>query len=149
MSASRNAPKLSPVYEKKTATEQRDCFICRKDTSTVLRQDGDFFFVCENHLKDVSFCTPVIDPAAASTNASKPSEPAKAVEKDKDAKADPSTTKDNKDQQTVQPEKYKLSSAYHRMREERLIKLQARSTVSRTNLLSQLPAVPKSAPSSR
>ena len=135
------ANKLINNYERKVSLETRDCFICRKDTEVVLRNNADFFFVCANHLSDVSFATAIPEPAP------EPAKEAASGEKDAKAKGKDATKESEKDSKASTPaipKNYKLSTAYFRMREERLAKLTKKAPKS--NLLSSLPSVPKSAP---
>ncbi len=120
--------KLINKYERKVSLETRECWVCRKDCVVVLRNDADYMFICANHLGDIAFATAIPEP-----------EPAKEVSKDKDAKG-----KDSKPSVPATPKNYKLSTAYFRMREERLAKLTKKAPKS--NLLEKLPSVPKSAP---
>ncbi|KAI9829057.1 MAG: hypothetical protein M1832_000080 [Thelocarpon impressellum] len=45
----------------------RACYICYKPTTSVLitPDSRDFFYVCNGHLTDKGFCSPIIDEAAA------------------------------------------------------------------------------------
>ena len=52
---------MTPFHNKylhKTATKAASCFICYKETTSVLTTPGDFFYACPGHLKDVFFCSP-------------------------------------------------------------------------------------------
>lgn len=51
---------MEAKYEKRTALKDGFCFVCSKITLAVLRNDSDWFFVCDSHLKDSSFCKPVM-----------------------------------------------------------------------------------------
>ncbi|KAK3377406.1 VPS4-associated protein 1 [Lasiosphaeria ovina] len=55
------------THRKVAETSAKPCDICFKPSTSVLITVGnkDWFFVCPSHLKDVGFCTPKIDPAAA------------------------------------------------------------------------------------
>lgn len=44
-------------YLKKTAVEERSCFVCHKSTNTVLSNNKDWFYACNSHLNDYYFCT--------------------------------------------------------------------------------------------
>jgi hypothetical protein len=55
------------MYCRKTAVKDQLCFICSKFTSTVLRNDSDHFYVCDNHLMDSTFCKIIYSPATVSS----------------------------------------------------------------------------------
>ncbi|KAI9013159.1 hypothetical protein BC832DRAFT_548913 [Gaertneriomyces semiglobifer] len=45
------------LYSKRTATKEAPCFICSKFTTTVLSNTtADWFYVCQGHIDDPSFC---------------------------------------------------------------------------------------------
>lgn len=50
------------MYTRKTAAKGNICSICSKFTTTVLRNDFDFFYVCDNHLGDSTFCKIIYAP---------------------------------------------------------------------------------------
>lgn len=50
---------MNRKYERKTAARSGACYICYKDTTTVLRNTADWFYVCNSHLLDYSFCSKV------------------------------------------------------------------------------------------
>ena len=70
------------MYSKKIATKANLCFICSKFTSTVLRNDSDYFYVCDNHLSDQSFCNPIVSPEESSNQKTTPEADATDTEQD-------------------------------------------------------------------
>ncbi|KAH8677639.1 VPS4-associated protein 1 [Xylariales sp. PMI_506] len=59
---------LTNVWHHRKVAENsaKGCEICYKPSSSVLVTPGnqDYFYVCPIHLKDIRFCTPIIDEAA-------------------------------------------------------------------------------------
>lgn len=56
------------IYLKKTALKAGSCFVCFKLSSAVLRNQKDWFYICESHLKDLKFCKPFLNSAGTSTS---------------------------------------------------------------------------------
>ncbi|KXJ96640.1 VPS4-associated protein 1 [Microdochium bolleyi] len=53
-------------HRKVADTASRGCEICYKPTTSVLTTPGkqDFFYTCATHLKDKTFCNPIVDQEA-------------------------------------------------------------------------------------
>jgi AAA-ATPase Vps4-associated protein 1 len=47
---------ISCKYSKRSTLKSSSCFVCLKQSLVVLRNDQDWFYVCESHLKDLKFC---------------------------------------------------------------------------------------------
>ncbi|KAI8826100.1 VPS4-associated protein 1 [Fimicolochytrium jonesii] len=72
------------LYQLKTATSESTCFICSKFCTSVLTNNsGDWFYVCQGHIKDPSFCKVAPTPIAYTTApaAKAPGKPAAATAK--------------------------------------------------------------------
>ena len=55
-------------YTHRTATKESTCWVCGKFTTAVLTSnDQDWFYVCLNHINDISFCKPIAPPTATAT----------------------------------------------------------------------------------
>ncbi|CAG8772216.1 7544_t:CDS:2, partial [Racocetra persica] len=55
---------LKNLYTHRTATTERQCFICNQFTNAVLTTDNglDWFYTCTSHLNDRGFATAVPEP---------------------------------------------------------------------------------------
>jgi hypothetical protein len=80
---------MENLYLWRTSTKAGQCFVCFKETTAVLTNELDFFYVCTNHIIDQSFCQHVIEqpiPEQLSKqpeNLKQPDQPV-IVDKDKD-----------------------------------------------------------------
>ncbi|TPX38522.1 hypothetical protein SeMB42_g06691 [Synchytrium endobioticum] len=81
------ASAIRNVYLHRTADRDGPCWVCSKTSAACLtNEQGDWFFVCVNHLSDASFCTsldpPVPIPTKSPLNASMPKSKGKSTSKD-------------------------------------------------------------------
>ncbi|GAO48466.1 DUF1742-domain-containing protein [Saitoella complicata NRRL Y-17804] len=96
-----STPPFTNLYHKRTAANDKPCFICKKFTTTVLitPDQSDFFYACNSHLSDTGFATPVVDKEAEAKKA-REAEIEKEVERlkkkhaEKQLKKDKDTDKD-------------------------------------------------------
>lgn len=60
-------------HRKVAETSAKACEVCYKPSSSVLitPENKDFFYVCPGHLKERSFCTPIIDQEAVAAKKKK------------------------------------------------------------------------------
>ncbi|KAJ9132616.1 hypothetical protein NKR23_g11107 [Pleurostoma richardsiae] len=108
------------THRKVADTAAKSCEICFKLSTSVLfnPENKDYFYVCPSHLKDRSFCSPIVDQAAIEARKKKEMETEiervkkeyeekqrkkkekdeKEKEKDKDKEKDKGKDKDTKDQ---------------------------------------------------
>lgn len=114
-------------YKKTYVKTDKDCWTCRKTTTTCLLTDnyasgGDFLYTCEAHLKDRNFATPIeteVSSKKASTSVSqseidsaiKEYEQRKKAKSDKEGTAEEADTKDSDDKMTESKEGPKAKTA--------------------------------------
>ncbi|CAK7563158.1 MAG: hypothetical protein SEPTF4163_001017 [Sporothrix epigloea] len=69
---------FSNVYTHRKVAEAsaKGCEVCYKPTTSVLitAENKDFFYVCASHLKERTFCTPIVDKAAEAAKKQKADE---------------------------------------------------------------------------
>lgn len=114
-------------YTHKIATDTFLCFVCYKETNSVLTTPGDFFYICSGHLLDASFCSPIF-PSNNSDNSKN--------EKQKESNIEKNTI--IKEQN---PSHYVLNTRIFYLRQKRLHD-QQRETKT-LDILKQLKTVPK------
>ncbi|BFZ61784.1 hypothetical protein YB2330_002860 [Saitoella coloradoensis] len=102
-----STPPFTNRYHKRTAANDKSCFICKKFTTTVLitPDQADFFYACNGHLSDTGFATPVVDKEAEAKKA-REAEIEKEVERLKKKHAEKQSKKD-KDSKDSDSEKIK------------------------------------------
>jgi hypothetical protein len=126
---------MNPLYDKRIANKDSICFICSKFTNVVLRNDQDWFYCCDGHISDSSFCKPIyptIEPPSSNHLENEQNEKEKLIEKPKEIVAQPI-------------KRVQIHSSFLYLR-------QRKSTISAANISSisgrkiEFPSVPKSLP---
>ncbi|OTA81330.1 hypothetical protein M434DRAFT_85598 [Hypoxylon sp. CO27-5] len=96
-------------------TSAKACEVCYKPSSSVLitPENKDFFYVCPSHLKDRSFCTPIIDQEAVAAKKKREMEEelerAKKEYEEKQRKKKEKESKSSKDSEKANDDKEKDS----------------------------------------
>ncbi|CAK7270835.1 hypothetical protein SEPCBS57363_004309 [Sporothrix epigloea] len=64
------------THRKVAEASAKGCDVCYKPTTSVLitAENKDFFYVCASHLKERTFCTPIVDKAAEAAKKQKADE---------------------------------------------------------------------------
>jgi hypothetical protein len=124
---------MNPYYDKRLASKDSICFICCKFTNVVLRNDQDWFYCCEGHISDSSFCKPIystIEPSKPLENEQKEKE--KLIEKPKEIIAQPI-------------KRVQIHSSFLYLRQKKC-KISAGNISSASGRKIEFPSVPKSLP---
>jgi hypothetical protein len=134
-------------YTVKQATSEKPCWVCFKPSKYFLlaSNESDFFFVCQGHLKDRSFCRDVALQSLKG-DAKEVKRDAKEVKGDaKEVKGDAKDTqKEAEKQQKPEPNikaRYVLQSNFMYLRQQKYSG--KRKAVETQTVMKQLPSVPK------
>ncbi|CAK7272916.1 hypothetical protein SEPCBS119000_005376 [Sporothrix epigloea] len=108
------------THRKVAEASAKGCDVCYKPTTSVLitAENKDFFYVCTSHLKERTFCTPIVDKAAEEAKKQKSDEEKEArireemerVKKEYEEKKKNDKESKDKDGKTDKPDKEKTET---------------------------------------